>query len=234
MGKKKGKYLGVSAVEVSQNSKIGIVSATYVSQDSCWNGCPFKGHGCYAEHDLVQFTTNRVNRESTANQLNALTLAINEANAIDSLSGQLPLRLHVVGDCQTDEIASIVSAAAMRYLSKHGHKVWSYTHVWRDVARESWKNVSILASCESTADALRAMANGYAAAVVFPDAQSIPVKSAYMNVVHCPQQTGKTLNCTTCKLCWNADRLLATRTVIGFTAHGGGEAKATAILPILQ
>lgn len=225
---KKLKLFGVSAVEVSDNSKTGKVSATYVSQKSCWEGCPLINNGCYAEHDFTGFTTRRINAEVEANSIDAIDLAINEANGIDSLSGQLPLRLHVVGDCKTRKTASIVSSAAGRYAARFGQKVWSYTHVWRSVTRAAWQSVSILASCESVKDAQKAMKRGYAAAVVFSDASQIPAPTAEMRVIHCPQQTKKTANCTTCKLCWNADRLLANRIVIGFTVHGGGEKKATA------
>lgn len=209
---------GVSAVEVSKNDKIGLASATYVSQRSCDPSCPLLENGCYAEVGQTQWSTNRVNRQAEQEQLTPEQLAHAEAISIHSLTGWLPLRLHVVGDCRTNRIAKIVSTAARAYSVKHGQVVWSYTHAWRKVNRASWQNVSILASCESIKQTRQAMAKGYAAAIVLPE-QHTSAK-AYMiddvRVVPCPQQTGRSENCRSCKLCFHADRLLATRTVIAF------------------
>jgi hypothetical protein len=219
---------GVSAVEISDNSKTGKVSATYAAQQSCWEGCPLMGNGCYAEHDFTGFTTRRLNN---AGIVDADIIAENEAAAIDTLTGQRALRLHVVGDCKTNKSAQTVAAAAQRHTSKHDQPVWSYTHAWRQVARESWHGVSILASCETTADVKRAHSEGYAAAVVVAEHKQA---SLYMEdglrILPCPQQTGKSLNCASCKLCWKSDHLFATKTVIAFETHGGGEKKATAAL----
>lgn len=225
------KLLGVSAVEISDNGKIGKVSATYVSQNSCPD-CPLKGSGCYAEHDFTGFTTRRLN----AHGLAADELAANEAKAIDGLTGYLPLRLHVVGDCSNNERAAVVSKSADKYRARHNNPVWAYTHAWREVLRSSWGKVSILASCENFKDAKKASAKGYATAVVVTEhASPKAYKVDGMNVIPCPQQTGKAANCAACKLCWNADRLFATQSVIAFEVHGGGVKKATnAVLNILQ
>jgi len=225
------KILGVSAVEISDNSKIGKVSATYVSQNSCPD-CPLKNNGCYAEHDFTGFTTRRLN----AHGIEADQLAENEARAIDGLSGYLPLRLHVVGDCSSNERAETVSKSADKYRARHGQPVWAYSHAWRDVVRAAWGKVSILASCESLADARKAFTRGYAAAVVVTEHKSSHAyKADGLTVIPCPQQTGKSANCSTCKLCWNADRLYKTNSVIAFETHGRGAKQATAaVLNILQ
>lgn len=228
------KFTGVSAVEKSANAKIGNVSATYASQKTCPSSCPFYKSGCYAESGNTGFQTNRLNK--AAAELDAQALAENEASAIRDLSGSLPLRLHVVGDCQTDSAAATVSAAAADYAAKHGQTVWTYTHAWRDVNRESWQEVSVLASTESIQDAKLAMLKGYAAAIVTSMHKD---SKAYVEngvrVIPCPQQTGKSANCESCKLCWNADRLHASQSVIAFETHGSGSKKAAAaLLNILQ
>lgn len=225
------KYLGVSAVEISDNIKIGKVSATYVSQNSCPD-CPLKGSGCYAEHDFTGFTTRRLNSHG----IEADQLAENEARAIDGLSGYLPLRLHVVGDCSSDERAAKVSRSADKYRARHNQPVWAYSHAWRDVLRAAWGKVSILASCETITDAKKAIARGYAAAIVVNSHESANAyKVDGLNVIPCPQQTGKTANCSTCKLCWNSERLYKSNSVIAFEIHGGGVKKAAnAVLNILQ
>jgi hypothetical protein len=48
--------------------------------------------------------------------------------------------------------------------------------------------------------------------------------SAYVQdcikIVPCPQQTGRSKDCTTCRLCWRDSSLKETEVTIGFDAHG--------------
>lgn len=223
----------VSVVEVSDNSKTGPVSATYASQKTCPNSCPLKGSGCYAESDFTGFTTRRLN--ANADPFAVEELAHMEASGIAGLTGKLPLRIHVVGDATTDRAAGILADAAEYHMSKHDQPVWAYTHAWRDVSRESWGKVSVLASCETSENARWAMDRGYAAAVVVKDHKAdVAYDLNGVKAIPCPQQTGKAANCKSCKLCFNADRLLKTRSVIAFSVHGGGAKKASNALNILQ
>jgi hypothetical protein len=180
---------------------------------------------------MTAWATNRVNNQAAAEEITAQQLAENEAEGIRGLTGQKPLRLHVVGDCKTDAAAKTVSSAAADYHAKHNQPVWSYTHSWRDVARESWQEVSILASCETTADAKAAMDKGYAAAIVVPHHAST---KAYVEdgvkLIPCPEQTGKSENCLSCGLCFNANRLHAIKAVIAFRPDGKPNDKNVAAL----
>jgi len=227
----KEKFRGVSAVETSQNRKVGIVSATYIAQESCPDTCPWRGSGCYAEVGHTGCQTHRLNAESAAAGMTAETLALEEARAIDTLSGRFDLRLHVVGDCQTDTAAQAVSAAARRYRARHGRAVWSYTHAWRTVDRASWAGVSVLASCDTPADLADARARGYASALVVPDPhagrQAYPIPGTDMIGIPCPQQTGAADTCTDCRLCWHDERLLASRRVILFAPDGHTRGRIT-------
>lgn len=210
------KNTGVIATEKSGNSKLGIMSATYASQRTCPASCKFLNSGCYAERNLTGIHTRRINRE--ASHLDPITLAINEANAIDTLTGKYQLRIHVVGDATTDKCAQIVSSAAKRYSAKHGRGAHSYTHAWRNVARSSWQDVSVLASCETFAEAKQALERGYAPAIVLPEKHKS--KKCYkvddLTIIPCPQQTKASANCLTCKLCFNDKALYARRAVIAF------------------
>src|SRR5207302_5585852 len=120
------------------------------------------------ERGLVGWQTRRLNRSHVRG---ALRIAEVEARAIDTLTGDRLLRLHVVGDARTDAAARVLGAAADRYsrrgnAPRHGRKVWAYTHAWRTVARASWGDaVSVLASVETVREAREAMQAGYAAAV---------------------------------------------------------------------
>jgi hypothetical protein len=213
---------GVSAVEKSLNGKTGPCSATYVSQKSCDPSCPWYTEICYASHGPTGWTTNRINKQAKHERLSIDSLATLEAEAIDCLTGKRPCRLHVVGDCRTNRTAKRVSSAAKRYRAKHGKPVWTYTHSWRNVARASWQNVSVLASCETLAHVKQAMKRGYAAAIVVAEHKS---KMAYKvdGILHipCPQQTGASENCLSCGLCFNDKALLARKAVIDFEPDRG-------------
>jgi hypothetical protein len=218
------KHNGVSVVEISGNSKVGKVSATYASQVTCPESCALKGSGCYAESGMVGMQTRRLNREADDHQSTVQELAELEAAGIHELTGRFPLRLHVVGDCTTDSAARTVSLAADEHRTKFGSAVWGYTHAWREVARASWGNVSILASCEAMPDARVAMKKGYAAAVVVAEHRSAVAwrdEETGLRVIPCPEQTGKSASCEKCQLCWNGGRLRANNSVIAFEAHAG-------------
>lgn len=155
-------------VERSQNEKLGEVAATYAAQGSCPADCHFlDGGGCYAETGQVgKFVTAPLN--ASAGEATAIAIARQEAEKLDALRvvpGR-PLRLHVVGDCPSDEAARIVSSSAERYMQRGGGPAFGYTHAWRDVDRASWGGVSILASCETGHDVRLARSRGYAPSIV--------------------------------------------------------------------
>lgn len=224
----------VLAVETSDNAKLGACSATYVSQASCPD-CVFRENGCYAEYGPMGHWTRRL---SDSPESNPTRLAREEAGAIDRLTGDRPLRLHVVGDCRTPRAARVVSEACQRYTARGGRKVWTYTHGWRGVPRHNWGHVSVLASCETPGQAMDAMLLDYAAAVVVPRFESqrrywygVP-GSGGVFVIPCPYQT-RGVQCRDCRLCWDDARLLDRRLVIGFEAHGAGAARVRRSLPVV-
>lgn len=221
----------VLAVETSDNMKLGPVSATYVSQASCPPGCPFYENGCYAEYGPVGFMTARLNDSKVRSPL---AVARAEAEAVGGLTGDRPLRLHVVGDCRTRGAAKILAEAAEKYTAKRRSPVWTYTHAWRDIDREDWGKISVLASCESTEQAEDAMYLGYAVALVVDRFES---DSQYhldgLRVIPCPYQTRGT-QCRDCRLCWRDQTLHAERMVIAFEAHGSGASRVRTALPVIN
>jgi hypothetical protein len=190
---------------------------------------------CYAKFGYVGIVTSRLDKAGMKCDASALEVAKAEALAIDALTSGLPLRLHVVGDCRTNATAKIVAKAAVNYSKrKKNAPVWTYTHAHREVSRESWGAVSVLASCESLHDAKEAMGRGYAAAVVtgphHANGKAYKDAATGLRVIPCPSQVGDT-TCADCKLCWNDKNLLTTKSVIGFEAHG---VKKKALLNILE
>jgi hypothetical protein len=203
---------GVIAVEKSGNKKIGPSSATYVAQSSCPTTCPLLGAGCYAESGRMALHTRRLAESSASVD----ELAREEADAIDTLSGRLPLRIHVVGDSTTSSAARRVAASVRRYVKRHGSSAWGYTHAWRDVPASAWRGVSMLASCESRADVDAAHARGYRAAIVVDEHRSDKRHDRDgVDVIPCPEQT-RGARCIDCRLCWDPPA----GAVIAFAAHG--------------
>ena len=229
------------AVEKTSNSKTGDVSVTYGSiRATCSKRCPLNpgdrsgptfltdrsvsGGGCYATTGTVAIQERKLDPSLTP-----LQAARAEAKAIDSLTGSRPLRIHVSGDARTTEAARTLASAAAFYTNKAGMPVWTYTHSWREVARSAWGGVSVLASVHSVGQAWRAIANGYAPAMVVPKHESNKATTVDgLKLIPCPAQTTPTVKCTDCKLCWKDGWLHSQKAVITFAAHGGSKRKAAA------
>jgi hypothetical protein len=202
--------------KLTTDAKARPVSTTSAAQWACPDTCPFMASGCYAESGPMAFTTRRLN---AAGENTPVAIALVEAAAIRRLSGRHPLRLHLVGDCKTDEAARIVSDAAAEHTAKNGQPAWTYTHAWRDVDRESWQSVSVLASCETEADVAAAVARGYATAMVVENFDEAPATVDGTRVVPCLQQTGARPDCASCLVC-SRDGKLRGKVTIAFAAHG--------------
>jgi len=226
----------VIATEKSENKKLGAVSVTLASiKGSCPTTCPLQNNGCYAQDSFTGMMVRRMDNHVQDANLDASAVAHDEADAIDTLTGKRPLRIHVAGDCRTNDAAQTVSAAAQRYSARRGPPVWTYSHAWRTVARDSWKDVSVLASCETPQDVADARQRGYAAARVVPEFQNgtRAWREGDLTMIPCPEQAGSAASCSDCRLCWNDQKLLARNAVICFSAHGSGTAKVKTTLTVL-
>lgn len=215
------------AVPRSSNEKIGDCATTYAAQASCPRSCVFfNGGGCYAENGRI-FTSTTGPLNETAERLKAtpVDVARTEATAIGLLPVfacmDRPLRLHTVGDCRTDEAARIVADAAAEYRRRGGGPVWTYTHAWRIVDRESWGDVSVLASCETPEQIELARGRGYATAIVVEEFASRRRHFAGgAAILPCPAQTTDRVTCSSCRLCMDDAGLRERGYSIGFAVHG--------------
>lgn len=207
---------GVLVMKQTANRKLGPIAVTHVAQTSCPTTCPFLNKGCYTETGPQGVTTARLNKSTET----ALELAAAEAEAIDMLPADRPLRVHVVGDCATPEAAALVGAAMVRYAERGKTFAWTYTHAWRDVPVEAWQGAAVLASCETPAEVAEATARGYATAMVVPEH---PGRKVYerggVKVLPCPQEQGGP-QCKDCGLCARPATLRDKGLTVGFAAHG--------------
>jgi len=247
MSKSKSNKVDVkaSAAYVSNSANVKLsktgkgVDATYASiKATCPKDCKLRDSGCYSQTGNTFFTVKRL--DETANGKSGIMVAKEEAFAIDNSyrgkkvpDGQL-LRIHVSGDCTTNTAAKKVSAAANRWLKRGGKRVWSYTHAWRNVKRESWGKVNVLASMESPKDGMAAIKRGYAPALVvgsFTNDKAFVADG--IRWIPCPAQTKDKVTCQDCKLCHNVDKLVERNAGIAFAVHGVQKNKAKRHLTVL-
>ena len=204
-------------IELSHNKKTGPVSATYAAQPSCPPTCVFLKNGCYGEAGRVGIHTARLNK--AAKTTDSLEIAKAEATAIDGLTGLLDLRVHVVGDCKTEEEAKLVGDAASRFMArKRPTAAWTYAHAWKVIKRAAWGAMSVLASCHTKDEVKEAMASGYAASITTAKMPEKAFTEDGITYVPCVEQT-KGITCVACRLCLDDKKLLEKKIVIVFELH---------------
>lgn len=224
------------------------ISSTYLPiEQTCPETCPLKPKSrgkvrpCYADAGFTGFTVRRLERHAAG--LSAHQLVELEAKAIDESfeGGRIPLgrrktkrlpamrrdlRLHISGDVQDERGAEVLSAASHRWHKRGGGTVFTYTHAWRSIHRDCWREISVLASCETIADAKLAMDYGYLPALLVGDhpAHGRAYEQDGMRIIPCPAET-RDRTCVECRLCM--DRHLPSNAVISFSMHGPLRREAT-------
>lgn len=229
----------------TKNSKIvgdprrGYAAAlTLPIRKTCDPKCPFLDEGCYAQGGPLAIHVARLERLSE--KKNALAIAKDAAAeirdaAVQGLARGRALRLFQAGDARTAPMARALSMAGRTWMSHGGLSVWGYTHAWRDVPKNAWSGVSMLASIEDPKDGKKALKAGYAPALVVDhlpeDGKAFESKG--VTYVPCPEQT-RGVPCIDCKLCWNADGLAERKHGIAFGVHGIRVNNLKRKLPLLQ
>lgn len=225
----------------STNAKLGAgIDATYAPLTTCPSSCPLRGSGCYAESGNVAIHARRLDREAAGR--GPLFAAREEARAIDAshAGGPVPyaigpdgrravrrrLRLHVSGDARSNLAARVVSAAVARWQARGGGEAWVYTHAWRTVARASWGPVSAYASIEDPADGPRALARGYAPALIVSHFPADRFVAGDVEYLACRAQT-EGATCAECGACWKGRP-------VAFAAHGSRAEAVRRALPVLS
>jgi hypothetical protein len=222
---------GVMAIEWSGNRKLGArrMNATYVSLDSCMDGCPVEAV-CYTGTGRTAIHTRRLNKQSEEQELDALQLAKNEAEKIDQLvDAPLPLRLHVSGDTSTIEGTRLLASASAKYSKRHNNApVFSYTHSHLiGIKRSEFGSIKIRASIENLDQLPEVRRLGYEKAAVIVSKHPTDGrawKHGRETIIPCPNQTrsdsrGKPITCADCRLCWTTDHTIA------FALHGTNKGK---------
>jgi hypothetical protein len=209
----------------TRNEKLGagVWASTVPVHQTCSTSCPFLNNGCYAQRGPGGHVA-RLEANAKRDDMTALDLAYEEARLIRRAARRVargtPLRLHVAGDSATAEAAQIVAVACNDWPGL----AWSYTHAWREVPRDAWGRVSILASIERHDEAASAINRGYAPALVVTEHPHDGERwqAGGVTWIPCPSQIDETKTCSNCGLCFNAELLLRRGEGIAFAAHGSG------------
>jgi len=230
-----------TAVLTSANAKLTTepelrqVSATYKATTGC-GGCPLLHAGCYAERGNVGIHGRRLTRAAVASKATSYDVTAAEANAIRALpTDGRPLRLGVVGETASTREARELASAVGELRARGGGPAWGYSHHWRTIRRDSWGTISQLASCERPKEAATAHRRGYAAALVVGEwSEAQALRPLDLVARPCPEETGRGLDCHSCRLCFDAEALHARREVIVFRAREGTRRQSVATLRALN
>ncbi len=208
----------------SSNVKTGNVPTAWVgtTKDACLSsckGCPMApraigGDGsCYSHSGSPAIAASSIRKAAARGADRSLPAALRSA----ARSARM-VRYTAIGDGGrvadgvADRIRATVRAAGMALVG--------YTHHWREErVAANWRG-SLMASCDTLADADTALAAGWRAAVVVP--VDHPTRSTTPNgakVVVCPAQvTDGKVTCNDCRLCDGS----RPGPVIAFREHGNG------------
>jgi len=222
------KYL---CTATSRNTKTGNVPGISIGDTradsirSCADvGCPllhqkYGGQGgkgkptCYAQHGSPSFAHSAMVKASARGKDYSLATALDNA----ARSARM-VRVGVIGD--PAGLSRLDGAIIRSLVAGAGLALVGYTHGWTRKAAKHWRG-SLMASCDSLADADRAIASGWRATVVLPwdhKGRTFNTPDGHKGIV-CPAILAPSkVTCNDCRLCDASMR----GPVIGFPDHGPG------------
>lgn len=194
------------------------IAATYRTPDTCAADCPF-----VVKDDAGQATEKRTCYAASGPGGGAFALAnrsgVKTADAFHRIKSETPpnavVRHLVSGDLDADYIEE----ANALHSERPDLEGYAYTHHWRNLSPSLFKGWTVNASCETTTDVEKAIANGWQAVIESPESDSLHgQRIAGRRVVTCPAQRSDAVKCSDCKLCHSDN---PTRPVVEFILHGG-------------
>lgn len=224
--------------------------ATYGSiKTTCPPSCTFYGQsgGCFAASGFIGAIVRKLDeqsrgmttREAAREQAGLIDLTFGGGSVPrDGACGGRDLRIHVSGDARTPQAVEELRAAAARFRLRGGGTVWTYTHGWHDVPRESWGRIEVLASVETPRHGEAALELDYAPAITvptFPSKRAFKLSGSGIKWIPCPFEAkadGPT--CVECRLCFDTERLKSKRMGIAFAVHGVAKKEAKRRLTVLN
>lgn len=194
-------------VPCSKDSKTGLVSGIYSSENTCPISCPFKGSGCYAENFRCKAAWKRA-----TSSVHSIPTKADEEGKLDLL------RVNIAGDMAVPGTNKLNLALVDYYIKNvcANTRAWTYTHCTpsdfnKAVVRYACENgFTISFSCESLTLANKLQEEGLPV-VVATDKVTESDGTYYV----C--QGGKNgITCRKCKYCTKAKR----EKIVVFNLHG--------------
>lgn len=216
---------------VSGNSKTGPIPVTTSSADTCPHSCPLKKNGCYAEQGPLAWHWAAVSVGKRGGSLEEVCEQIARLP-----KGQL-WRWAQAGDLPGDGTHIDRAALDMIVKANKGRHGFAFTHYDPSIkhnaeairqANLAGFTVNLSANNVTHADALVAMGIAPVVVVLPTDVKKAFRTEAGTHISICPAQTHDDMTCARCGIC-AMNRDTPRKSVIGFTSHGAGAAKAEAV-----
>ena len=208
---------------VSSNAKTGPIPVSTSSQETCPDGCPFKGKGkgCYAMSGPLLLHWDKVTKQERGFEWPQFV------DAISRLPRNQLWRHNQAGDLPG--VNEMIDTIALTQLVKanRGRRGYTYTHKYGTSA-----NLQAIKAANDAGFAINLSANNLAQADVLASQKCGPVVVVLPSettkntltpdgrrVVICPATQRDDISCATCGLCQKIKRSV----IIGFPAHGTGK-----------
>jgi len=205
---------------ISNNIKTGKIPVTTTSADSCSDTCNFKKKGCYGDNGPLGMHWRKVTNGERG---------LSYADFIAVIKA-LPLfqawRHNQAGDLVTTAPGNgIIDRPKLKALSSanRGKRGWTYCHHPTDnvdnftaLVEANNAGFTINQSCDTIGQAVKAFANGLPTVVTLPMSAPNVQTVGGLDIVACPAETKKKVNCASCLMCQKQKR----KYIIGFRAHG--------------
>lgn len=203
------------------------IAATYRTPDTCAADCPF-----VVKDDAGQPTEKRTCYAASGPGGGAFALAsrsgVKTEEAFFRIKTQTPPNAVVRHLVSGDLDAEYIEQANALHSDRPDLEGYAYTHHWRNLSPSVIEGWVVNASCETTSDVEKALANGWQAVIESPSDDSLHgQRIAGRRVVTCPAQRSEQVKCSDCRLC-STDS--ATRPIVEFILHGGHKSHNSATL----
>jgi len=226
----------VHLVPKSENKKTGPIAVSTTEEDSCPKECAFKDDKtCYGKHYPIMFHWQKVSSHERGDNWDPF------CKRVEKFENNQFWRHNQIGDLPKDknsssEVDEIDKEKSIKLLKASSHtKGFTYTHydvinsehnrdVVRQMNKSSGMTVNLSGNDVNHADKLVDLDIG-PVCVTLPSnitGQSLHTPNGN-RVLVCPEQTGRTQSCDTCRLCESKTRSY----IIGFIAHGSKKKKMT-------
>lgn len=208
-------------VEKSGNTKTGIMSVTYTTDNTCPERCPLKNNGCYAKNFPCCMQWKKAySKGVTPDQLK---------NVVENSNATEIIRHNVAGDIAKENTNEINESLVKNLVAAYkGHKAYTYTHCEINernikIVKEACENGFIINfSTENMEDLKKAMDAGCNAVIACNTISDRVIIKNGVKIVCCPNALNKeNVHCANCGLCMKKRDF-----AIAFPIHGNGKKKA--------